>query len=115
MLSTQERIASEQVADRVYNFAPEAGDASYAMKVYDTVVHMETDDTTAGTLTLPNVSEAKGRFYTIVLITDGGVDVTVQDNDESMFWSDLTFGDANDLCLLYSDGVSFHVIYSTGI
>ena len=115
MESTQDRIAREQVGDRVYNFAPVAASASYSMKVYDNVVHMVTDGVSAGTLTLPNVSEAKGKFYTIALITDGGTDVTVQDNDESMFWTDLTFADANDLCLLYSDGVSFHVIYSTGV
>jgi hypothetical protein len=53
--------------------------------------------------TLPPVIEAMGKIYTISLITDGG-DLTVQDQDDSRDWTDLTMDTANDYCCLYSDG-----------
>ena len=62
-------------------------------------------DTTDGAMavTLPNVEEAAGKIVSISLITDGG-DLTIQDQDESRDWSDLTLDTANDFALLYSDG-----------
>ena len=62
-------------------------------------------DTTDGAMavTLPNVEEAAGKIFSISLITDGG-DLTIQDQDESRDWTDLTLDTANDFALLYSDG-----------
>ena len=76
--------------------------AAYSMKVGDLVVHY---DTTAGAMavTLPPVAAAKGKIYSIMLDTDGG-DLTIQDIDDSVSWSDLTCDDAGDGFLLYSDG-----------
>jgi len=56
------------------------------------------------TLTLPPVNEAYGRIYTIRLLTDGGFDVVIQDQDESVAWTDLTLDTASDFAVLYSDG-----------
>ena len=62
-------------------------------------------DTTAGAMaiTLPAVAEARGLMFSIILETDGG-DLTIQDQDDSYNWSDLTCDDALDGFLLYSDG-----------
>ena len=64
------------------------------------------------TITLPNVEEAKGRIFTIQLITDGGFDVVIQDQDESRSWTDLTLDTALDYAVLYSDGRKWWVLAS---
>ena len=67
--------------------------------------------TTAGaaiTVTLPEPGLAKGRFFAITLITDGGQNVTVTDKGSTSYdWSNITLADANDGVLLYCDGVKF--------
>lgn len=90
-------IEDGQVRDK-YEFAT----AALAMDVYDQCVEC---DSTAGAfaVTLPNVSLAAGKLYSISLIVDNG-NVTIQDNDESRDWADLVMTAANDYALLYSDG-----------
>jgi hypothetical protein len=62
-------------------------------------------------ITLPNVSEAAGCLISIALVTLGDDEVvTVQDQDESYDWSDLTLDALNDGVLLYSDGHKWWVI-----
>ena len=57
------------------------------------------------TITLPSVSEAKGRVFTFWLKTDGG-NVTLQDQDESLLWGgDYSFTAADDHLSLMSDGI----------
>lgn len=65
------------------------------------------------TITLPPVAEAKGRWYSI--ISRGGPSVTVQDMDDSECWQgDIVLNGACDRCLLYSDGLAWHVMGSPG-
>ena len=64
------------------------------------------------TVTLPIVSEAMGRTFTIQLIVDGGFDGVVQDQDESDDWTDLTLDTADDYAVLYSDGRRWWVLAS---
>lgn len=82
----------------------------YSMKVYDYVVRV---DSTEGALniTLPSVAEAAGRIYSIFFETDGG-DVTIQDQDESQDWSDITLTAEDDCALLYSDGMKWWTLSS---
>lgn len=66
-------------------------------------------DSTAGAMaiTLPPVSEAKGKIFSITLAVDGG-DVTIQDQDDSLFFDgDYTLDDVGDGYALYSDGRSW--------
>lgn len=85
--------------------------AAYTMTVRDYVVRA---DSTAGafSLTLPPVIDAAGRFYAIHFSTDGG-NVTIQDQDDSENWSDLTMTAANDGVVLYSDGRKWWQLHST--
>ena len=94
-------------ASQVDHASPTNVTATDTLEVYETLVLCDTTDG-AITLTLPNVSEAIGKVYSIKLETDGGTDVTIQDGDESKYWeADITLDDAGDGVLLYSDGQSW--------
>ena len=65
----------------------------------------------AVTITLPNVSKAKG--LTFVISGDGSTDnITVQDNDESEGWADLVNAAADGVVTLQSDGERWLVLES---
>jgi hypothetical protein len=86
--------------------------ATYQMLPFDLVLR---PDATAGsfTITLPPVSEAQGRWYSILLRTAGGHAVTVKDKDDSECWpGDIALDTACDRLLLYSDGMTWYVFYS---
>jgi hypothetical protein len=97
-------INDGQVRDK-YEFVT----TTLVMDVYDQVV--ECDSTGGGfTVTLPNVALAKGKIYTILLITDNG-DITIEDNDESKHWGgDYTLDDAGDGYAFYSNGRKWWMI-----
>jgi len=93
------------VVDKYHN----PGD-DYSMTNYDYVMRPEAAG--AITLTLPRVSEGKGRFYSILSRGDGAV--TIEDNnDDSEQWSDITLNAAGDRVLLYSDGLCWLTLAST--
>lgn len=95
-----EQINGGQVLD---NFL--AATISAALTVNQQCVECVTGASVDVTITLPNVGEAMGRTFAISLITDGGFDVVVQDQDESRDWEgDYTLTAADDYVLLYSDG-----------
>lgn len=61
------------------------------------------------TVVLPAVSEAKGRFYSIVVrAADDSNTVTISDRDDSELWSDIVMNSRGDVMLLYSDGLFWH-------
>ena len=106
----QARISGGQVMDKFV-----VKTASATLGVNDQVCDVDTTDG-AVTITLPNVEEAAGRIYSIFLITDGGNDVTIQDQDESRDWEgDFTLADADDGYVLYSDGRKWHTLATSGI
>ena len=80
--------------------------ASYSMKVNDNVIVCTTGSVSDITLTLPPVVQAAGKFYSIYLPNgaDGGKDVVIQDQDDSVDWADITMADEEDGRLLFSDG-----------
>lgn len=67
-------------------------------------------DTSEATITLPNVSEAKGRIYSITAPNGGTNTVTVQDNDESVDWADQSLDAANDQLVVQSDGRRYNIL-----
>ena len=86
--------------------------ANYSMNTYDYVVRPSANSTSGPiTITLPRVSEAKGRFYSILARdADGTNTITVQDRNDSELWSDITFNGSGDRALLYSDGLHWWIV-----
>ena len=62
-------------------------------------------------IVLPPVSEAKGRFYSIV-VRDASVvnTITVSDKDDSECWQDIVLNGKCDRLLMYSDGLFWHAL-----
>jgi len=92
-----------------------APDANYAMTVRDYTLRPSADgDSGAITITLPPVTEARGRFYNILVrAADATNSVTIQDKDDSEAWGgDYPFVAAGEV-LFYSDGMSWHAIFGT--
>ena len=62
-------------------------------------------------VTLPNVAEAAGCLISVALVTLGDDEtVTLQDQDESYDWNDLTLDAEDDGVLLFSDGHKWWII-----
>ena len=75
----------------------------------DQVVLVDTSSA-AVTVTLPSVAECRGLFFSIrcSAYTSTG---TIQDQDDSAAWAgDITFDAVGDKVLLYSDGMTWHVL-----
>ena len=68
------------------------------------------------TLTLPPVSEAKGRWYSIIAHDADGINtITITDNSDSECWlGDIVLNNKCDRCLLYSDGLAWQPIFQGG-
>lgn len=69
-------------------------------------------DSSAVTLTLPDVSEAKGKMFSVVALNGQTNNVTVEDNDESLEWTDITMAGDLACLLLFSDGRTWYTIAS---
>ena len=60
-------------------------------------------------IVLPPVSEAKGRFYSILVRAADAVNtITISDKDDSECWTDIVLNGKCDALLLYSDGLFWH-------
>ena len=84
--------------------------ANYQMTTRDYVLRPSADAASGGiTITLPPVTEAKGRFYSIIVRNaDPANTITIQDQNESECWlGDIVFNGKCDRVLLYSDGLSW--------
>lgn len=72
--------------------------------------------TGAYTITLPSVVEAKGRIYTLHMISrTGSENITIQDKADDAGLTDITFNLADDNVVLYSDGHLWHTLSSNGL
>ena len=94
-----------QVVDKYVNPV-----ANYEMSSRDYVVRpFANRGTGAIVLTLPPVTEAKGRFYSIIARgADTTNTITIQDQDDSECWDgDITMNGKCDQVLLYSDGLAW--------
>lgn len=85
--------------------------ADITLDRYDEVVRVSASpDTGPIVITLAPVNECAGRHVAILARdADGTNDVTVQDQDESEDWSDITLDGPDDGVLLYSDGMKWWV------
>lgn len=68
-------------------------------------------DSTSGalTVTLPAVQKTKGQHFAISAKTYVSA-ITIQDNDESYDWTNISLDADNDGVLLYSDGMKYWVV-----
>jgi len=78
----------------------------------DQVVHVITEANQADfSVTLAPVAECAGLFVSVALVTLGDNEVvTLQDQDDSYDWADLTLDALNDGVLLHCDGIKWWVI-----
>lgn len=86
--------------------------AADTLEVYETVALVTLTLDTSFTLTLPNVSQARGRWYSISIVATGGgsaVLTVAAGADSSVAYSD-TIEDAGDSILAYSDGRRWHIV-----
>jgi hypothetical protein len=98
-------------ADQLY-IVSSSSNTSDTMEVFETTVRIDTDtNDQAFTLTLPNVSLAKGKIYSIYLVDDGA-NVTIQDNDDDSGLSNITLDADDEYTVLYSDGFKWYEIAS---
>ena len=81
---------------------------SVEMSTYDYVVRPTLTGQASTTIVLPAVSEAKGRFYSIVCRDLNGNSVTITDKDDSECWADIVLNNKCDRLLMYSDGLFWH-------
>lgn len=86
--------------------------ASYQMTTRDYVVR---PNSAAGamTITLPSVSEARGRTYSILARSaDGTKTITITDKNDSESFTDLVMKLTADRLVLYSDGLAWFELLS---
>jgi len=113
-MSLEDRGSEHQreVVDKYHN-----PNANYQMTTRDYVLRPSADgDSGAITITLPRVTEAKGRFYSIIVRNaDGTNTVTIADKNDSECWlGDIVLNGKCDRSLLYSDGLAWHVMVEHG-
>ena len=91
-----------------------SSNTSDSLEVYEQFVRVDTNtNSQAFTLTLPPVSLAKGKIYSIAMDLAGGSALKIQDRDDSEDWSDITTMDAtDDAVLLFSDGKRWFTLSS---
>ncbi len=88
----------------------------YELKVYERRVLVNNSCKTV-TITLPPVTEAAGKYYSIICSTySSSYGVVIADNDDSYSWADdstsipSSSGSAGDGALYYSDGFSWWLV-----
>jgi len=109
-MSREDRIIGHDIVVDKYH----APNVTYEMSTRDYVMRPEADEDSGPiVITLPPVSEARGRFYSIVCRNADPVnDITIEDNnDDSECWEgDFTLNGKCDKYLFYSDGMCWHVL-----
>lgn len=91
--------------------------ANYAMTTRDYVLRPSANNISGPIIiTLPPVTEAKGRWYSIIARNADAVNtITVQDRDESECWiGDIVMNGKCDRLLLYSDGLAWIPVGAVG-
>ena len=66
---------------------------------------LTTDGTYTLAMKLPPVADCAGMLFFFYLVSDGGQNVTIIDYGDETDFDDATMADANDRCILMSDGV----------
>lgn len=108
MLEDRAAQHDKEVVDKYHN-----PNAAYAMTTRDYVLRPSADAISGPIIiTLPPVTEAKGRLYSICVRNADAVNtVTIQDQDESECWiGDIVFNGKCDRTLMYSDGLMWYAL-----
>jgi len=102
-------IGDAAAARGVYHFAYTTANAGALTMTPD--MQVVTLDSTDGaiTVTLPPVQTVKGQIFAISAKTYVTA-ITIQDNDESYDWTNISLDADNDGALLFSDGMKFWVV-----
>lgn len=93
-----------QVVDKYHD-----PNANYTMNERDYVLRPSAHLAGPITITLPKVTDAKGRFYSIIARAASAVNtITITDQNDSECWiADIVFDGKCDGVLLYSDGLAW--------
>lgn len=83
--------------------------AAATLELWQNVVEF-TAPSASFAVTLPNVALAAGKFFSFHLVTAGGKAITLQDQNESVDWTDKTIDANADGILLFSDGRKWWVV-----
>ena len=97
------------------HLASESGDITYSMTLRDFAVLVTTTSSYDMTITLPSVSEARGKIYTIRYVGQDTTDtVTIQDKDDGRENLSMAATVLYSYIALYSDGYDWIVIGNDG-
>ena len=98
---------NEQHYREVVDKYADPSNANLTMTTRDYVVRAIASSGTV-TITLPPVAEAVGRFYSIIARTASRTyPITIQDNDDSEGWIDMSLYADGDKAIFYSDGMAW--------
>ena len=111
MLSKYLREMIESVAspNRKLFISNSSANGSDTLEVYQNDVQIANTGSYTETITLPSVAEAKGLTFAFYAADVGG-GVTVQDNNDSMGWSDQTISKDDGSLVLQSNGKSWLIL-----
>ena len=101
--NARDMFRNMKVATRFRNIS-----AATTLNPYDKTVVVDSSSG-AVTVTLPQVTEAKGQTLNVICPNGNTNSVTIQDQNESYGWSDITVNGANEAHMLISDGVKWTV------
>ena len=104
--------------DKVYPDKYHDPNATYVMSTRDYVLRPSADGVSGAIIiSLPPVSDAKGRFYSIIARNADAVNsITIQDRDDSECWlADIVLTGKCQKMLLYSDGLSWIPLSPVGV
>ena len=116
-IQEQDRIMTEQAAkgrSDKYWYTDASTDTGQAITIEPwmrlvNITLSDGTDTATATATLPFVAEAKGQTVTVVGIDVAG-GITLQDQNDSENWSDLTIDTNADRVTLFSNGQQWVVV-----
>lgn len=107
-MSLERRVLENDTVKDKYNLFTATPAA--ALTIRDQVNLVSTSDATAVVLTLPPVAEARGLFFSFYMKLSNTGDCTIQDQNESLGWTDKVMTATDDNVLLYSDGLRWWVL-----
>ena len=85
--------------------------AATTLAVYQSHVNCTANTTYPSySITLPAVAEAEGCLFEFMATIANSQAVTVQDQDDSDDWADLTLDTDNDYAAIYSDGRKWTIV-----
>jgi hypothetical protein len=85
-------------------------DVARDLELWEENIYVDTT-AAAGTLTLPSVAEAAGLTFNIYSLGSTN-DLTIQDRDDSLGWTDVTIEDAGDCLSIRSNGRQWVLVES---